>query len=189
MWSLNCPPPLWSPNCLSNWSFLTHFPASLILLETPIFIVFLYKFSFKMFKFEATNWSKFQTFENQFELLAGRFVDPERPFKISPRMQAKKKKKATTNKRQQRETQTLLSAKRSVVGKKLKKFLIICWPLVCWPFSGQRPLNTIAHKKRYKTRGLLFNKTKQQNNKQQQQTNNKQQHTTTTTTNLEKERK
>ena len=71
-----------------------------------------------MFKFEAKNWSKFQTFENQFELLSGRFVDPELPFKISPRMQAKKKKKATTKKWQRRETQTLLSAETSVFGKK-----------------------------------------------------------------------
>ena len=72
------------------------FFASLILLETPILIVFLYKSAFKMFKFEAKNWSIFQTFENQFELLSGRFVDPELLFTISPRMQAKEKKKATT---------------------------------------------------------------------------------------------
>ena len=45
-----------------------------------------------MLKFEAQFWSKSQTLENQFELLSGRFVDPELPFKIWPRVQAKKKK-------------------------------------------------------------------------------------------------
>ena len=100
----------------SNWS----------LLETPTSIEFLYKFSFKMLKFEAQFWSTFQTRENQFELLSGRFVDPELPFKIWPRIQAKKKKKDTTKKRQQHETQTLLSAEseRSVFGKKRKKISI-----------------------------------------------------------------
>ena len=78
--------PLWAPNRLSNWSFLTHFFASLILLETPYFIVFLYQFQFKMSKFEAQFWSKFQTLETQFELLSGRFVDPELPFNISPQI-------------------------------------------------------------------------------------------------------
>ena len=139
-------PPLWSPNRLSNWSFLTHFFASLNLLETPIFIVFLYKFSFKMFKFEAKNWSKIKTFENQFELLAGRFVDPELPFKISPRMQAKKKKKAAAKKMTTTRNPNAPFCRKKRFREKWKKNLIIRWPLVCWPFSGQRPLNTRAQK-------------------------------------------
>ena len=117
MWS-PAPASLWAPNRLSNWSFLAHFFASLILFENPIFVVFLYKFPFKILNFEAQFWSKFQTLENQFELLSGRFVDPELPFKIWPQTQAKKKKKDTTKKRQQRETQMLLSAERNVFGKK-----------------------------------------------------------------------
>ena len=125
-------PPLWSLNRLSNWSFLTHFFASLILLETPIFIAFLYTFSFKMFKFEAKNWSKFQTFENQFERLSGRFVDPELPFKISPRMQA-------TTKNDNNAKPKRFFLQKEAFWEKIEENLIICWPLVCWPFCGQRP--------------------------------------------------
>ena len=102
-----------------------------------------------MLKFEAKNWSKTETFENQFELLAGRFVDPELPFKISPRMQAKKQKKAAAKKWQQRETQTLLSAERSVFGEKMEEqfdyllalgLLIFLWPKASKHNSAKKTL-------------------------------------------------
>ena len=59
--------------------------------------------------------------------------------------------------------------------KQWKKHLIIGCPLVCWPFSAQRPLNTIAQK-HFNAKGLVIfcwiffgwcalSKTKQQNNK------------------------
>ena len=97
----------------------------------------LYKLQFKMLKFEAQFWSKFQTLENQFELLSGRFVDPELPFKISPRIQAKKK-----TKRHHKKTTTTRNPNASFCrkerfqekkGRKLRFFL----PLVCWPFCAK----------------------------------------------------
>ena len=120
------PAPLWAPNRLSNWSFLESFFASLILLETPIFTVFLYKFPFKMLKFEAQFWSKFQTLENQFELLSGRFVDPELPFKIWPRIQAKKKRKTPQKTTTTRNPNASFCRKKRFREKRKKTSIFFC---------------------------------------------------------------
>ena len=88
------------------------------------------------------------------ELLSGRFVDRELPFKISPRMQAKKKKKATTKKRQQHETQMLPSAERSVFGKGMEEtfdYLLALGLLAfLWPKASKH-----NNEKHYKTRGFV----------------------------------
>ena len=144
-----------------------------------------------MLKFEAKNWSKIKTLENNLNCWRAVLWTPNCPSKFSPRMQAKIKKKATAKKWQQRETQTLRSAERSVFGKNGRKFWLFVGPCLLaflWPKAS----NTRAQKQHYKTRGFVvfllsffgwcaLNKkaTKQQNNKQQQ----------TTTTNIEKEGK
>ena len=82
----------WTPNRHSNWSFLDHFFALLILLQTPIFIVSSCKWPPRMLNISAQFSSKFQTLENQFEQGSGRFVDPEPPFKMGPQIRAQQKK-------------------------------------------------------------------------------------------------
>ena len=135
-----------------------------------------------MLKFEAQFWSTFQTLENEFELLSGRFVDSELPFKISPRIQAKKKK--TPQKKTTTRNPNASFCRKERFREKRKKTSIFFSPLVCWPFCCQRPLNTIA-KNTIKQGVCCFsccvflvgvpqtrrnNKTtKQQNDKQQQQ--------------------
>ena len=119
MWSLK-----WLP-CGPRTGFFklvifSSFFVSLILLETPIFIMFLYKFPFKMSKFEATIWSKFQTLENQFELLPGSFVDPELPFKISPQIQAKQKRKTPPKNDDNAKPKRFVLQKEAFSGKRRK---------------------------------------------------------------------
>ena len=121
MWSLNSPP--CGPRTAFQIGHCWHifwFP-SFCLNPPPIYSVCCTNSHLRCLNLRQKNWSYFQTFENQFELLSGRFVDPELPFKFSPRMQAKKKKKTTTKKWQQRETQTLLSAERTVFGKNMEE--------------------------------------------------------------------
>ena len=81
-----------------------------------------------MFKFEAKNWSKTKTFENQFELLAGRFVDPELPFKISPRMQAKKKRKPPQKNDNNAKPKRSFLQKEAFSGKNRRKIWLFVGP-------------------------------------------------------------
>ena len=78
-----------------------------------------------MLKLEAQFWSTFQTLENQFEQLSGRFVDPELPFKISPRIQAKKKKTPRKNDNNAKPKRFFLQ-KGVFSGKKEENFDIFC---------------------------------------------------------------
>ena len=107
----------------------------------------LYKSPFKMLKFWAQSWSKFQTLKNQFEQQSGRFVVPEPALEMGPRNQANKKNKKGP-KMITPQNQMLLSAERSRFGKRSKELLFLM-TLGCWPFSsfcGQRPVMTTAQK-------------------------------------------
>ena len=124
-WDMNVVPelaPLWSPNRLSNWSFLT----SLILLENPIFIVCSYTFLFKMLNLRHNFGQNFRPSKNQFELLSGCFVDPELPFKISPRIQAKKKKKTPQKNDNNAKPKRFFLQKGAFSGKKEENFDFFC---------------------------------------------------------------
>ena len=172
--------PLWAPNQLSNWSFLPHFCCFPHLLETLIFIVVLYKLQFKTLKFEAQLWSNFQILENQFELLSGRFVDPELPFKISPRIQAKKKRRHHEKTTTTRNPNVSFCRKERFREKKRKKTTSF-FALGLLAFLCIRPLNTIAQKNI--KQGFCFfvfmlcflrSQTNKQTNKQTNNNNNNQ---------------
>ena len=101
---------------------LGFFLASLILLETPIFIVFLYKFQFKMLKCWAQIGQNFRP--SKTNLNKGRAVlwSLNRRSKWDLEIKQKQKKR-NTKKMWTTQNQTLLSAERSLFGqKKLKMF-------------------------------------------------------------------
>ena len=122
--------------------------ASLILLETPIFIVFLYKFQFEMLKC----WAQ-KTLKNQFEQGSGRFVVPEPALKMEPRNQAKtKKRKHQKNVTNTKPNASFCRTEPVRTTKKLKMFffngigvLAFLWPKTCKDNS----------EKHYKTRGFV----------------------------------
>ena len=124
-------PPLWSPNCLSNWSFLTHFFASLILLETLVFIVFLYKFSFKMLKFEAKIGQKLRPSKTNLNCWRAVLWTPNCPSKFRHECKLKNKRKPPQKNDNNAKPKRSFLQKEAFSGKKWKKNLIICWPLVC----------------------------------------------------------
>ena len=115
----------WTPNRLSNRSFLDHFFALLILLQTPppIFIVFSCKWPSRMLNISAQFSSKFQTLENQFEQGSGRFVDTEPPFKMGPQIRAEQKKTKTPKKNEQHETKRFFLQKGAFLEQKKVVFI------------------------------------------------------------------
>ena len=130
------PARLWAPNRLKIRI------ASLILLETLVFIVFLYKFPFKMLNFGHNFGQNFRP--SKTNLNSGRAVlcSLNCPSNGTPNS-SRTKKQRHTKKTITRRNPTLLSAERSAFGEKRKKtcfFLALdCWP---WPFCGQRPVRT-----------------------------------------------
>ena len=185
MWSLNCPP------CGHRTAFqighFWHFLASLILLETPIFIVFCTNPHLRCLNLRQKIGQNFRPSKTNLNWCRAVLWTPNCPSKFhhecKPRKKESHHKKTTTTR-----NPNASFCRKKRFREKWKKHLSICWPLVCWPFSGQRPLNTIAQK-HYKTRFFFcaffgwcaLNKTKQQQQQQQQQQ--------TTTTNIEKEGK
>ena len=102
----------------------------------PYFYGFLFKFSFKMFKLEAKIGQKLRPSKTNLNCWRAVLWTPNCPSKIRHECKPKKKK-ATAKKWQQRETQTLLSAERSVFGEKKEEtfdyllalgLLIFLWP-------------------------------------------------------------
>ena len=84
--------PLWAPNRLSNWSFLTYCLLPSFWLKPLFLLCFLYKFLFKMLKFEAQFWSKFQTLENQLNCCRAVLWTPNCPSKFGHEFKQRKRK-------------------------------------------------------------------------------------------------
>ena len=102
----------------------------------------------------AQFWSKVETLKNQFEQWSGRFVVPELPVKMGPRIQADKKKQRHNKKTITTRYPTLLSAERSFLGRKKEDFfLFFCLGLLAflWPKTSKDHSAT----KHYKIRGSV----------------------------------
>ena len=178
MWSLNrlaC-----GPRAGFQIGYFGIFFASLILLEPPIFIVFLYKFSFKILKFGHNFGQNLRPSKTNLNLVRAVLWSLNCPSKWDPEFKPKNKdtKKTITTR-----NPTLLSAERSVFGETNCYFLglgllTFLWPKTCKDHSA---------KKNKKQGALLFlfvvlsfvgvsqtrrnNKTTNNNNNQNKNTN------------------
>ena len=123
--------------------------------------------------------SKVETLKNKFQHWSGRFVVPELPVAMGPRIQAEKTK---TQKNITARYPTLLSAERSALGEKGRKKMLSCLALAfLWPKTSKDHSAT----KHYKTRGFVVfvlcflssvcPKQEQQQSKQKQASTTKQQ--------------
>ena len=128
------------------------FLASLILLETPIFIVFLYRFQFEMLKCWHTL-VKISDPQKPIEQGSARFVVPEPALKMGPRNQAKTKKKETTKKCDQHKTKRFFLQNGAFSDKKKLKMFFFLWHWAAG-FSVAKDCNDNSEK-HYKTRGFV----------------------------------
>ena len=126
------------------------FWVSLILLETPIFIVFLYKFQFKMLKCWAQSGQNFRPSKTNLNKCRAVLWSLNRRSKWDLEIKQKQKKhlKNVNN------TKPNVSFCRTEPFRTKIIKNVFLMALGCWPFCGQRPVMTTA-KKHYKTRGFV----------------------------------
>ena len=88
-------------------------------------------------------WSNFQTLENKFELLSGRFWSRSCPSKFDHKFKQKKTHQQKNN--NNAKPKRFFLRKETFSGKR-EENIDSFWPLGCWLFFGQRPVTTTAQK-------------------------------------------